>query len=342
MDKHTPFLIAAADPVAADTSGTWIKLMPAGTFSARDGRGPFVSGDQSSMDAIIQRTKDYLGATDLMVDYDHQVLTTGEAGGSARAAGWIKDFSVRDDGIYGQVAWTDAATASIGSREYRYLSPLFLTDPKGRVIRLANMALVNTPALDLEAIAARAQFTFTKGSDMDPILEALGLAEGATEADALSAIKALQSGQCQIALAAGLDRQADAQTIATAIETAKETSAPDPAKFVPIEQVTALQADLRSLTDQVHGDKAELNVTDAIEAGKLAPSLKDWGLALATKDIGQFETFIAKAPSLTAAQLGDTPKSQGDGELTDSDLQVMSQMGLSRDDMIAAKTEDAA
>ncbi|MEP2705220.1 MAG: hypothetical protein ABJQ71_01210 [Roseibium sp.] len=63
MKKHTPFLIAAADPVTADTSATRIKLMHAGIFSARDRRGLFVSGDQPSMTAIIQKTKDYLGTS---------------------------------------------------------------------------------------------------------------------------------------------------------------------------------------------------------------------------------------------------------------------------------------
>ncbi|MCV0428827.1 MAG: phage protease [Roseibium sp.] len=73
--------IAASDPVAAETSGAWMKLMPAGTFKARDGRGPFHAGDSQSMEAIVRRTESFLGDTELMVDYDHQVLSTGKAGG---------------------------------------------------------------------------------------------------------------------------------------------------------------------------------------------------------------------------------------------------------------------
>lgn len=333
-------LIAAAEAVSAEKSGTWMRLMPSGTFSARDGRGPFTSGDQASMEAIVARTKAHLGATEMMVDYDHQVLSTGKDGGAtAKAAGWIKDYQVRPDGIYGLVDWTEAAAAAIEAKEYRYLSPLFGTDKQGRVVRFANIALLNMPAIDLEAIAAGAKLNLSKGPTMDPILEALGLAEGATEADALSAISALQSGLSAIALAAGLDKEADMQVVAAAVKTAKASATPDPAKYVPIEQVTALQNDLTALKASLNGDKAEAAVAAAIESGKLAPALKDWGLELAKADLAKFEAFAAASPTLTGTQLGNArkPETETTTDLDDADLQVMSQMGLSRDDMIAAK-----
>lgn len=314
--------------------------MPAGTFSARDGRGPFTSGDKASMEAIVARTKAHLGNTEMMVDYDHQVLATApEGAATARAAGWIKDFEVREDGIYGLVEWTDAASAAIDAKEYRYLSPLFGTDKNGRVVRLANIALLNMPAIDLEAIAAGAKLNLSKGPTMDPILEALGLDEGATEADAVSAIQALQSGLSQIALAAGLEKEADMEAVSSAVKKAGKAKAPDPAKFVPIEQVTALQENLQALTDTVTGDKAGKAVDDAIKDGRLAPALKDWGVSLAKSDMKAFEAFVEKSPVLTTAQLGNTRKEEADGDLDETDLQVMSQMGLSRDDMIAAKKE---
>lgn len=324
MTKHAaPLLIAAADPLPAQKGGGWIKLMPAGTFTLRDGRGPFTAGDRAAMEAIVARTKDYLGSTDLMVDYDHQVLATGENGGaSARAAGWITNYEVRDDGIWGQVSWTNAASTAIEEREYRYLSPFFGVGKKGQVTRFINIALTNTPAMDLSAIAARAHLTLSEGPTMDPILEALGLAEGASEADTLSAINALKSGQSTIAAAAGVDKDADTDTIAAAIAKAVKAAAasePDPAKFVPIEQVTALQSNLKELSDSISGDKAEAAVAAAIEQGKLAPALKDWGLKLAKSSLDEFEKFAASAPVLTNAQLGTKPA--GKVQSTTSDPQ---------------------
>nr|WP_297589450.1 phage protease [Roseibium sp.] len=247
--------------------------------------------------------------------------------------------------MYGLVEWTDAAAAAIGAKEYRYLSPLFGTDKKGRVVRFANVALVNMPAIDLEAIAANAQFPPTKGPIMDKdLLEALGLSEGASEADVLAAIQALQSGTSAIALAAGLDKDADSETIAAAVtafaaQATADDAKPDPAKYVPVEQVEALQATLTALTDKIDGKDAETAVAAAIEQGKLAPALKDWGLEFAKTNLEGFEAFTAKAPVLTGAQLGNTPKTEGDPDLDATDLQVMSQMGLSREEMVASKKD---
>ncbi|MEP2706244.1 MAG: phage tail tube protein [Roseibium sp.] len=122
--------LCTADPVAlsADmTAGAWIKLIPSGTFQARDGRGPFDAGDETAMQAIVTRTKDYLGTTDMMIDYDHQTAfgAIPGVGGTAKAAGWVKAFEIRSDGIYGRVEWTAAAKAAIEASEYRYISPLF-------------------------------------------------------------------------------------------------------------------------------------------------------------------------------------------------------------------------
>jgi len=334
--------IAAVDPVSASQDGPWIKLLPSGTFKTRDGRGPVVVGDKESMRAIVEASIARLGETEMMVDYDHQSVfgAVEGVGGTAKAAGWIKEFDVRPDGIYGRVEWTEAAKAAIEAGEYRYLSPTFIADKKsGKVSQILNVALVNMPAMDLEAIAARAESALTKGPTMDEILKLLGLAEGASEDDAKSAIEALQSGTSAIALAAGLDKDADVETITAAVKAGVDASKPDPSKYVPIEQVTALQSDLKALSAKIDGDKAETLVTAAIEDGKLAPALKDWGMDLAKKDLAKFEAFTASAPALTSTQLGNERKNETDADLDDTDLQVMSQMGLSRDAMVASKKE---
>lgn len=64
----SPLEICAADPIAltpemaaemtgGTTSGTWIRLIPSGSFMARDGRGPFDAGDETGLQAIIARRK---------------------------------------------------------------------------------------------------------------------------------------------------------------------------------------------------------------------------------------------------------------------------------------------
>jgi phage I-like protein len=323
MSKRTdPFLITAADPVAAPDAEAdpWIKLLPAGTFSTRDGRGPFTAGDATRLHEIISRTKAHLGTTQMMVDYDHQAVFAAVegVGGTAKAAGWISEFEARDDGIYGQVTWTEAARVALAALEYRYLSPVFLTDKTSAVVRLVNVALVNLPAMDLSAIAARAQLS-SKETNMDQILAALGLAEGAAEADALAALRALQDTQTAICAAAGLPEGSDSTALVAAVQAAFDTGAPDPTKYVPIDQVTALQNELAALQASLAADKAEALVTAAVQDGKLAPALKDWGLQLATADPQKFTAFTATAPVLTATQLGSKPKEAGDPDLSDPD-----------------------
>src|SRR4051794_27295866 len=99
----------AASLTAADAAGAWVQLTPAGTFSGRDGRGPYDAGDKSEMDHIVARTRQLAGSTDLVVDYDHQSVFAAVpgVGGPAKAAGWIKELQVRDAGIFGRVEWTE-------------------------------------------------------------------------------------------------------------------------------------------------------------------------------------------------------------------------------------------
>lgn len=276
-------LIAAADAVAVPADPTaWIKLLPAGSFTCRDGRGPFHAGDRSALEDILAETKALLATTDMMVDYDHQsILSAVEGvGGTAKAAGWIKTFEIRDEGLFGAVEWTDAASAAIKAREYRYISPLFTVQKTtGQVMALRNAALVNMPALDLEAIAARFDDRPPAPAALTRIAAALGLADSANETTILAAIAAAR---------------AEGSTEKT----------PDPAQYVPIAQVAALQADLATLKTGLAEDKAEALVTAAIAAGKLSPALKTWGLELATADPEKFEAFAAAAPQLTHTQLG--------------------------------------
>jgi hypothetical protein len=157
------FLLEVGDGVtfrATAGDADMVRIMPSGTFKARDGRGPFTTGDRTQMQRIVDASIAYAGGTELMVDYDHQSVfgAVPGVGGRAPAAGWIKELQARDDGIYGRVAWTAAATDAIKAGSYRYLSPYFMTNKQtGDVKRILNVALLNRPAFDLPAVAASAR-----------------------------------------------------------------------------------------------------------------------------------------------------------------------------------------
>jgi phage I-like protein len=81
----------------------------------------------------------------VVVDYEHQTLS----GHKAPAAGWIKELTARDDGLWARVAWTDAARGHLAAREYRYFSPVLRLEPETRrPLALLHAALTNTPAIN--------------------------------------------------------------------------------------------------------------------------------------------------------------------------------------------------
>jgi phage I-like protein len=304
----------ALDALPADQGvAIWIQLMPAGPFAARDGRGPWTAGDSAAMASIVTATQKRAGTTEIVIDYDHQSVfgAVPGVGGRAPAAGWIKELAVRDDGIYGRVEWTVAARVAIRRGEYRYLSPVFKFDESGRVQVIVNAALTNTPALNLPMVAARTSFDSPDpdtGENMDKIAQALGLAADADEAAVLAAIANLAAPKTAVA----------------------STAAPDPAKFVPVEQVVAMQTEFNSLRITVMGDKAEAAVVKAMEDGKLAPALKDWGLAYAKADLTAFEAFAAAAPTIVVAGGRAVPQTPAAGTavLSAEDHAVMTFMSL--------------
>ncbi|MBX3580825.1 MAG: phage protease [Rhizobiaceae bacterium] len=347
---------------AADAApGSWVQLFPAGKTTARDGRGPFDAGDRAWMETVVTNTKKLAGSTEIVIDYDHQSVFAAVpgVGGTAKAAGWIKELQARDDGLYARVEWTEAATAAIRAGEYRYISPVFLADKtNGRLRAIRMAALTNTPALDMTPVAASTLFPSHNptGDSMDKILAALGLDAGTNEDGVLAAINAMMTSSTAIAEAAGLTKDATSEQVVAAVKAARsdkktifeaagfqesattdqvvaafksKTGSPDPTKFVPIEQVTQLQKDMKTLQDTLVGDKAEEAVASAIKDGKLAPALKQWGLDLYKAGKDKFETYVASAPVLTGQQLAQ-PKKKGEGAdaLDDAQLVVCRQLGI--------------
>ncbi len=363
------------DISAASPDGIWIKLFSAGTFYGRDGRGPYNAGDETSLKRIADMTRRYHGQTDIVIDYEHQSLKSQENGKPAPASGWIKEVEGRADGFYGRVEWTAAAAALIDAKEYRYLSPVYFHTKDGDILALQNVALTNSPNLDLGEVSAHSIFSAANRTEvsMKQILAALELADGASESDVLIAINSLLTSSTAIAVAAGLTKDAKSEAIATAVQSAiadrkkiaiaagqaenatidqivaafqsaQTAGTVDPTKYVPIAQVQAMQADIKSLISRNADTDAETAVGEAIRDGKLAPSLREWGISLHKADPKAFADFTGKAPVLTSAQRASAnpPTTSATVELDDAEVAVMRQMGLSAEDMKKSKANQEA
>lgn len=113
------------------------------------GRTSTVKGDYLLDEDSAKRVLEtYLSrGLDLYFDYNHLSMDP-EDEDQGKAAGWFK-LELREDGIWAiDITWTDKARALIEAKEYRYISPVIITDQEGRVIRLINIALCNMPATD--------------------------------------------------------------------------------------------------------------------------------------------------------------------------------------------------
>lgn len=333
---------AVAASVAAD--GQPVQLVPMGRFEIRgelSSRGHYELRDRAHAEAVIAATRAAHGSSDILVDYDHQAEKI-RIGGTAPASGWIEPASLeaRDDGIWGVVRWTPVAAARIEAREYRYISPVFLPTRDRRVARLLRVGLVNEPAIEELAAIAASTGEDDQMEELAKVAAALGLPAD-TKADAIVAsVTALKTSAGAVAVAAGLAADAKADDVVTAVAAARSSAgagAYDPAKYVPIEQVMALQAELAAAS----GESVEKVVASAIEAGKLPPALKAWGTELATTNRTAFDAWLEKAPAVVAAgrTLPTAKAAEGDNvtSLTEEERKIIAMTGVSEADYLKQK-----
>lgn len=302
------------------TASQEIQLTPAGVFRARDGRPAQIAGWK--MDAgIAAKVIAHAAArqTPYVIDYEHQTLAADKNGQPAPAAGWFKTLEWREGlGLFAtDVAWTAKARAHIDAGEYKFISPVFAYDRNtGEVLRQEMAALTNTPALDgMAAVAALADtfynrptgHTQEKEPPMKSIAVLLGLDESANEADISAAVAALKAS-------------ADSQGAEIA---ALKTQTPDPAKFVPVETVNTLQADLAALTTRLNQGELDEVIAAAKASGKLLPAMESWARDLGKTDIAALKAYVEKVPAIAALSGNQTGgkspgKSAGELDMTDS------------------------
>ena len=322
-------------------------LIPDGEFRAADGSGrpEEVSAWRNNAEIaarVIARAKSR--SARIVVDYEHQTLKAQERGDAAPASGWIDRASLRYEpgaGILGAIDWTPRAAQMIAGGEYAYLSPVFLYSPEsGEVLLLQHVALTNDPALDLPQVALRSTGEFNDFSTEDfskeephvnetlkKLLATLGLADTADEAEAMSAVAAL------------VKKAKDAEDKVAALTAQK----PDPAKFVAVETMQALQGQVAALTAQVNGEKVAQTVEAALTAGKLLPAQKEWALDLGKTNLAALTSYLEKTPAIMAlagTQTGGAAPagaSAAQAACSAGEAAVFKQFGLTADDFNKAK-----
>lgn len=282
-----------------------IQLLPYGKFRATDGRPTDVEAwyvtDTNGADVVALANNQ---RNPLPIDYEHQIIHSLKNGKEAPSAGWMEYFYFTPQGIFADVRWTDKAADYIKNGEYRYISAVFAYDTDGYVRKIFHAALTNTPALDgmEEAMVAASVNLLQEDNSMDKkLLAALcalfALKADASEADITEKVTALSAakGDSSVDVLDVYAKLAEKEQSVAALST--QVGTPDPAKFVPVEQVAALQADFNELKTSVEADKKAALITAALSQGKLAPALKDWAQSLS---IEALTGYLDKATPIAA------------------------------------------
>ena len=297
-----------------------IQLLPYGKFRATDGRPTDVEAwyvtDTNGADVVALANSQ---KNPLPIDYEHQILHSQQNGKEAPSAGWMEYLYFNPQGIFADVRWTDKAAEYIKNGEYRYISAVFAYDTNGYVRKIFHAALTNNPALDgMDEVMVAASVQLLNQQKEKPemdkkLVEALcalfALKADASEAEITEKVTALSAakGDSQVAVLDVYAKLAEKEQSIAALTA--QVGKPDPAKFVPVEQVVALQADFNALKTSVEADKKEALITAALSQGKLAPTLKDWAQSLSVEALS---AYLEKAPAMAA--LSGKPQAKGDPE----------------------------
>ncbi|MFV1934920.1 phage protease [Phaeobacter gallaeciensis] len=315
--------IALALNAEGDSVPDWIQLTPPGPhLTGRDGR----QWRLTNPDAVVAEFA--RNRADLPVDFEHATQVKGAKGDAAPAVGWIKELEARNGAIWGRVEWNDAGRNSIASKGYRYVSPVFTFTKAAKEIRkMISAGLTNQPNLELAALNTEDR---QGGADEvlpmnKAILEALGLPENASDLDVVTAINKMKTDE------------------ATARNRAEN---PDSGKFIPradydlaMNKISAFETAEKERQDEA----INTAVGAAIEAGKIAPSSRDYHVAACRSEGGleKFQQLVEASPVIAKKSDLDT-KDPGKNAiaLSDEEMAACRALGMSETEFAEAKGKE--
>jgi phage I-like protein len=315
----------AGRPLSA-AAPDWCELIPAGTCHTRDGRGPFHLTDAAAVLAAF--AADFPPGSDQAapVDYAHDDVLRTPGTVLPPAAGWLAELRLAASGaIEGRIEWTDQARERLAAREYRYLSPELLVDPKtDTIVGLSGAGLTHRPNLYLRALSARALPPRLEPQMDDELLERLrylfNLPTLATPAEIAAEVARLtermKSADGAVtetagATAAPADRlvllterlaavSPGLATLRTLCAVAADAAAP--------QVLAAAQQRITDLTATLATRDAEQQVAQALRDRLIEPAKRDWAQGYARSDPQGFATYLQGCtPLLTARTVTAAP-----------------------------------
>ncbi len=273
-----------------------------GTVKTRDGR-------TYRIDVARLAARFAADGVKIPVDINHATEIRSPRGERADPVGWVTGVDVDGTALFATVDWIDPAGAVALLRAYPYVSPAFPA-PKGEAEWLKSVALVSSPALGNQPALAAASDTETEDPLMKTVITALGLAEGATEAECLAAVTKLQGAAKDV-----VPKSVHDETVA---------------------RLSATTAELDGIKTAGRRAKVDTVIEGALKAKKIVPAQRDHYVALCATDEGlaAVEKLLEAAPVLLSGSGLDGKPTPGAGDvvtLSAEDRAVMEQLGLSED-----------
>ena len=321
-----------------DGAPDWVQLIPAGTFSGSDGRGPYVLDDAA---AVIASSAGKSGVRMVMCE-NHATDIAVKTGCAAPARGWITELAARGEGaeggIWGRVEWTGEGRRLVAAHEYRGISPVFMHDEaSGRVLRLLRASLTNVPNLDVATLHHQQGTSMTLLEQLRTALSLPATADDAAVVQATSAamtaIAAHSAELGRISTAVGVAAGTGADGIVTALQSRGAGS---------LNEVVALQAQVMELRSAHARTIAVGVVTAALKAGKPIPEARvEQVITQHMADPKGTEAWLEMLPSINAGGLGNRQPPATAGGLTPEEMGVVQMMGLDPAAFLKAKAGQA-
>jgi len=334
-----------------------VQLLPSGEFVGRDGRpGKGVTWKLSNTQgrALAAQLSAKHTNVQFNFDYEHQMMLSAENGQPAPASGWCKTFEWQDDvGLFAtNVQWTKRAKPMIASGEYKYISPVMTHTKEGTVTGLINASLVNVPNLDMTPLTAAcmarlsASFEPTPEEEtMNPVLKALlaglGLADTATEQEAIAALSHVKTSATQAQTHADQVTALSTEVAALKAKVPAASAAPDPTKWVSMDAFTQLNTQVAALSNQLKAGEVDDLISAAKAEGKiLAPAVETVWRNVGKADVTQLKALIDSTPAnpaLAGKQQSDNGNKVVDtvAALSNEQLAVCRMLGQKPEDYLA-------
>jgi hypothetical protein len=339
---NVEIIVSNRNAIAEDLPAEF-QVMPWGAFSSnlKDEEGTIEThGDEETARLINAALAAYPAAG--RIDFDHQSEQSNRAT-PPLILGHFTGYAARPgDGIYATgVTWTPVGEPYVKNKQLRY--PSFAGSVRksdGRVLKISSIAL--SPTLHIGRVKP---VTNTKngpegqkGFDMKNIIEALGLKDGATEADCVAAINKQKAEVGNAAAAVKLATEvrnaakvaADAKddevvlAVTNAVTSAAAAKNGTAAELVLVtNRLKDAESKLAELTTKVTNDQAAVRITNALSKGKITQADLDHAetgpdLRAKARDEGQWNSLMKLLPEKAPAD-GRVVNTQGNAGLPAGD-----------------------